>query len=158
MESDQELDESILSLSQIDYENLEVTDEVGGDDSIEEIIVERKEGFMGSRDKNKSEEVEKGSVEKSSKKHEERCFNYSLDPLSEECAECCAEEIQLVVNRDYSNDSDDKSPMVQKRGMNDMKLKKQMKMMGLSRIQKNQGAEDDGAQQNKNDQGDEKGQ
>lgn len=71
MESDQELDESILSLSQIDYENLEVTDEVGGDDSIEEIIVERKEGFMGSRDENRSEEVEKGSVEKSSKKNEE---------------------------------------------------------------------------------------
>lgn len=68
MESDQELDESILSLSQIDYENL---DEVGGDDSIEEIIVERKEGFMGSRDENRSEEVEKGSVEKSSKKNEE---------------------------------------------------------------------------------------
>jgi hypothetical protein len=74
-----------------------------------------------------------------------------------------------------------KSPMVQKRGMNvwikkairmskvtnsnrllglhkDMKLKKQMKMMGLSRIQNDQRAEDDGAQQNKNDQGDEKGQ
>jgi len=40
----------------------------------------------------------------------------------------------------------------------DMKLKKQMKMMGLSRIQNDQRAEDDGAQQNKNDQGDEKGQ
>jgi hypothetical protein len=39
-----------------------------------------------------------------------------------------------------------------------MKLKKQMKMMGLSRIQNDQRAEDDGAQQNKNDQGDEKGQ
>jgi hypothetical protein len=39
----------------------------------------------------------------------------------------------------------------------DMKLKKQMKMMGLSR-KNDQRAEDDGAQQNKNDQGDEKGQ
>ncbi len=40
----------------------------------------------------------------------------------------------------------------------DMKLKKQMKILGLSRIQNDQGDEDDGAQQNQNDQGDEEGQ
>jgi hypothetical protein len=37
-------------------------------------------------------------------------------------------------------------------------LKKQMKILGLSRIQNDQGDEDDGAQQNQNDQGDEEGQ
>lgn len=59
MESHPELDQS---MSQIDFENLEVTDEVGEQSSEETIEIEREEG-LGSRDE-KNDDVEKGNEEK----------------------------------------------------------------------------------------------
>jgi hypothetical protein len=49
-------------MSQIDFENLEVTDKVGEQSSEETIEIEREEG-LGSRDE-KNDDVEKGNEEK----------------------------------------------------------------------------------------------
>ncbi len=102
IESDPELDQS---MSPIDFENLEVTDEVGEESSEEIIEIEREEG-LGSPDE-KSDDVEKGNEEKrneeSNKKKEE---SFELRKKTEEAkgnVENAEEDVWVKTVR-YSDD------------------------------------------------------